>query len=248
MKLPFKVDGGAGALAAIGLIVLQSDESMEAELRSVFDQQGVALYHSRIPSAAEVTAETLKQMELDLPRAAALLPTANALDVVGYGCTSGATVIGADKVAAAIKATHTNAKTTDPITAVMAACNHLGVRKIGFVTPYVAEVSEAMRKLLEQNGFSVAAFGSFEQIEESVVARITSSAVFDAVCAVGKDPDVEAVFVSCTNLRSFDIIDKAEAIIDKPVISSNQALAWHLLTLAGLAPSGKGPGRLFNHG
>jgi maleate isomerase len=246
MKLSFDVDEGAGSKAALGLIVLQSDESMEAELRSVFDQPGIALYHSRIPSAPEVTAETLKQMELDLPRAASLLPTAGSLDVVGYGCTSGATVIGADNVAAAINASHDGAKTTDPITAVMAACKHLNVKRIGFVTPYVAEVSEAMRTLLEKNELTVAAFGSFEQIEESVVSRITEQSVLQAVCAIGENENVDAVFASCTNLRSFDIIDEAEAAIGKPVISSNQALAWHMLTLAGLPTAGKGPGKLFN--
>jgi maleate isomerase len=246
MKLPFTTDDGAASKAAIGLIVLQSDESMEAELRSVFDQKGMALYHSRIPSAPEVTAETLKQMEQELPRAASLLPTAKALDVVGYGCTSGATMIGADKVAAAINAAHPGARTTDPITAVMAACKHLGVKKLGFVTPYVAEVSEAMRSLLEANGLTVATFGSFEQIEESVVARISTSSVLEAVCQVGESAEVDAVFTSCTNLRSFDIIEDAESTLGKPVISSNQALAWHMLTLAGLPTKGQGPGRLFN--
>ena len=245
MKLSFDVDQGAGSKAALGLIVLQSDESMEAELRSVFDQPGLALYHSRITSAPEVTPETLAQMELDLPVAAALLPTAQPLDVVGYGCTSGATVIGADKISAIIRAAQPTSKTTDPISAVMAASRHLGVKRIGFVTPYVADVSEAMRALLEQNGLEVAAFGSFEQIEESVVSCITEQSVLEAVCAVGENEDVEAVFASCTNLRSFGIIDEAEKKLGKPIISSNQALAWHMLTLAGLPTAGHGPGRLF---
>jgi maleate isomerase len=35
-------------------------------------------------------------------------------------------------------------------------------------------------------------------------------------------------------LRALDIIEKAEKIIGKPVTSSNHALAWHLLRLAGI--------------
>lgn len=246
MKLPFTLDKGAAARAAIGIIVLQSDETLEAEFRPVFSHPGVALYHARIPSAAEVTRETLQQMERDLPRTAALLPTANELDVVGYACTSGATVIGTDKVAGCIRATHRHAKTTDPITAAMAACTCLGVKRLGFLTPYVADVSSAMRILLEQNGFMVTAFGSFEQVEESVVARISTASILDAICEIGQADEVEAVFASCTNLRSFDIIDQAETRIKKPVITSNQALAWHMLKLAGLPTKSKGPGRLFN--
>ncbi|MBC8240491.1 MAG: aspartate/glutamate racemase family protein [Alphaproteobacteria bacterium] len=245
MKLPFTVDKGVAAEAAFGVIVLQSDETLEAEFRGLFDRPGLVLYHARIPSAAEVTAETLKQMEAELPRAASLLPNAGQLDVVGYACTSGATIIGTDKVAASIRTQHPNAAITDPISAVMAACDHLGIKNIGFVTPYVAEVSKAMRGLLEQNDLAIAEFGSFERSEEAVVARISSQSVLDAICAVGRGGGVDAVFVSCTNLRTFDIIDKAEALIGKPVISSNQALAWHMFKLARLPVLPDGPGRLF---
>ena len=245
MKFDFKSDGGRSAIAALGIIVLQSDETLEAEFRSVFNVSGVALYHTRIPMKPEVTPVTLQQMELDLPQAASLLPTARPLDVVGYGCTSGASVIGAKNIAAAIWSEHPNAKVTDPITAVMAACSHLGVSQIGLVTPYIASVSVVMRELLEKNHISVVEFGSFEQIEDAVVARISPQSIFDAICEIGKNENVDAVFASCTSLQGFEIIEKAEAAIGKPVITSNQALAWHMVKLAGLSGQVNGPGRLF---
>ncbi|MBL4725688.1 MAG: aspartate/glutamate racemase family protein, partial [Rhizobiaceae bacterium] len=122
---------------------------------------------------------------------------------------------------------------------------HLKVSKIGFITPYVAEVSAAMRDLLSQNGISVSGVASFEQSQDPVVARISPASILDAIMAVGEDEDIDAVFVSCTNLRCFDIIEQAEEKIGKPVISSNQALAWHMLKLAGLPTSSMGPGKLF---
>ncbi len=127
----------------------------------------------------------------------------------------------------------------------IAACRHLGVSKIGLVTPYIAAVSAAMRALLEENQINVVEFGSFEQIEDAVVARITPESIFDAICKVGKAKNVDAVFASCTSLQSFDIIDKAEAVLGKPVITSNQALAWHMAKLAGVTDMIHGPGRLF---
>ncbi len=246
MALIFETDGGEATLAALGIIVLQNDETLEAEFCTIFNHPGVALYHSRIPSSAEVSRSTLLQMEHALPKAAGLLPNARPLDVIGYGCTSGATVIGADKVATLIQTKHPNTKVTDPITAVLAACRHLGVSKIGLVTPYIATVSQAMRNLLEDHQCTISGFGSFEQAEESVVARISNRSLFNAICKVGKSDDVEIVFTSCTNLRSFRIIEMAEAAIGKPVISSNQALAWHMIKLAGLSDKMTGPGRLFN--
>lgn len=246
MELPFDLDNGAASTAAIGLIVLQSDATLESELRSVIDIDGVALYHARIPSAPEVNADTLKQMEFDLPEAAALLRVGLPMNVVAYGCTSGATLIGPDYVDRIIRDVHPDARTTNPISAAIAACNALGVKRLGFITPYVAKVSAAMRSLLESHGFEISAFGSFCQGEEAVVARITEQSLYDAICSVGRDANVDAIFASCTNLRSFNIIEKAEEAIGKPVLTSNQVLAWHMLSLAGISKVPNGPGQLFN--
>ena len=133
---------------------------------------------------------------------------------------------------------------TDPITAVTAALRALDVKRIGFVTPYIAEVSAAMRQNLETAGFEIAAFGSFEQIEEQVVARIDSTSVRQAILDVGTDAVCDAVFVSCTNLRTRNVIPETEIALGRPVISSNQALAWHMQRLAGIEDGPTGCGRL----
>lgn len=244
-RLSFETDGGAGEKAALGLIVLQSDETMEREFRPLFEKADVALYHSRIPSAPEVSAASLAEMATEMPRAAALLPTSRGLDAVGYGCTSGATVIGPENVARSIREHHPHAAVTDPITAVMAALRHLGCNRIAFLTPYVAEVSSAMRALLEREGFTISAFGSFEESSEATVARVTEASLLEAIVKLGAATEADCVFASCTNLRSFNIIEEAEARIGKPVISSNLAFAWHLLVSGGLDARGLGPGRLF---
>lgn len=243
MKLDFETDSGAAGKAAIGTIILQNDETLEPEMRTVFPD--IAVYHARIPSAPEVTPETLKQMEAELPRTVALLPGGATFSAIGYACTSGSTVIGPDRVRDLVRTVHPAAQVTNPLTAVTAACDALGVRRIGFLTPYVADVSAAMRRALEDYGLEIASFGSFEQSEEAVVARIAPASVLDAMIEVGGAPGADAVFASCTNLRSFDVIAEAEARLGKPVISSNQAFFWHLRRLAGLETSGMGPGRLF---
>lgn len=235
MSVPFETDAGAGSRAALGLIVLATDETMEPELRRIMPEDGVALHHARIPSAPTVSAETLARMEADLPATAALLP-ARRFDVVGYGCTSGATVIGPQRVAALVAGACDAAAVVDPLSAVIAACAALSVRRIGFLTPYVAEVSAAMRAALEAAGLEIAAFASFEEETERTVARIAEASTLDAVLALGARPDVEAVFASCTNLRAFGVLEEAEARLGKPVISSNLALGWDMLRSAGLKP------------
>lgn len=245
MKLPFTLDKGSASKAALGLIVLETDETIEVEFRDLFNQSGIALFHARIPVAQEITPDTLQDMEAALPTAVGLLPSAYPVDVVGYACTSGATVIGAENISRIVKQTFAGAKATDPITSVMAALNTLEARKIGLVTPYAPEVSTAMIELLQRNGFEVVNFGSFEQKEDATVARISPVSIHEAICNIGAPADVDAVFVSCTNLQTFGIIEQAEESIGKPVVSSNQALAWHMLELAGLGQTLAGPGQLF---
>lgn len=242
-RLPFKTDDGPGRRAALGLIVLQADEVIEDEFRYWAGYDGIALHHSRVPSGTHLTAETIREMETALPAAAALLP--ESCNAIGYACTSGATIIGADRVAALIGAARPGAAVTDPLTAAKAALKTLGATGIGFVTPYVADVSEAMRRDLEKASLHIAAFGSFEQSEERVVARIASASILQAVCEIGDTRDCEAVFVSCTNLRTQNVIAEAEDLLGKPVISSNQALAWHMVRLAGVTDRPRGLGMLF---
>ena len=218
--------------ASLGLIVLETDETLENEARRAIPPEA-SLHHTRIYSAPTVTPETLAGMEADLPAAARTFPGHVAYDAIAYCCTSGATVIGQDKVAAAIQAAHPGAKTTDPITAVMAALAALGARRIGLLTPYTLDVSAAMQALLEANGFEIAAFGAFEEAEEAKVARISEASTLAAMGEVG-GVGVDAIFASCTNLNTFGVIEEAEAAYGKPVLSSNSALIWHLCGLAGV--------------
>ena len=242
MRLTYEVDNGAALRARLGLIVLQVDETIEIEFRKLIDLDGVVVYCTRIPSGAEVTEETLAAMATQIPVGARLLPPSAEFDVIGYACTSGATVIGADNVARIIRdarpttdqGSFARSNITDPLTAVQAACKALNIRRVGFVTPYVQNVSAAMRLKLEENGLVISAFGSFEQAEESMVARISPASVYDAILKVGRAAPCDAVFVSCTNLRTLEILENAEKELGFPVITSNQALAWHMLRQAGI--------------
>ncbi len=245
MRFNFEVDPACDARVSLGLIILQPDETLENELRFVFPDPSVALYHSRIPSQPSVTKETLLMMEKDLPTAAGLLPKNVSFGAIAYACTSGATMIGQHVIRSKIQEHHPNVPVTDPITGAIAGFKALGVKKLGFLTPYVPEVSSSMRQLLEDNDLQVSEFGSFEQEQENVVARISESSTLDAIVQVGAASDCEAVFVSCTNLRTFGVLAEAEEILGKPVISSNLAIVWHLMRLAGIEGRISAPGQLF---
>ena len=237
MPLSYRLAGPIGSAATLGLIVLQSDETIEAEFRALFPQSDVATYVSRVPSAPDVTTDTLAEMEAELPRAAGLLPPSLEFDVVGYGCTSGATVIGPESVHRLIHGAVAAQAVTEPLSAVRAAILALGVRRIGVVSPYIAEVSAPLIAALEVAGATVTASVSFDEGQEARVARIDPVSSLEAGLEVGAREDVEAVFLSCTNLRTVGMLDELEARLGKPAISSNQVLAWHMATLAGVRPA-----------
>jgi len=239
----YELDAGAGAGLRLGLIVLSTDETLEYEARAALAGHEVNLLHARIPSQTEVTPEGLETMAERMTATAALLPPG--LGAVGYACTSGATVIGPERVAALVRAAHPGVPVTDPMSAVIAALQTLGAARIALVTPYIDAVVAPMRDHMAARGIETVSAQSFGQSEDRTVARIAEASTLRAILRAGRAPGVEAVFVSCTNLRSFGIIAAAEAELGVPIISSNSALLWHLLSRAGVSGAGRGPGRLF---
>lgn len=243
--LECETDGGLGQRARIGLIVLQSDQTIEHEFARIFRADDIALYHARIPNAWEVSKDTLRQMEADLPATVKLLPDAFAFDAIGYACTSGATLIGEQRVDQLIQQVHAKARISNPLTAAKAALAALGLKRIALLTPYPPDVTLEMQANLRAAGLQTNAIATFNQSDDFTVARIATASVLDAVLRIGAHDDCDGVFVSCTSLRTLDIIATAEAQLGKPVISSNQTLAWHLMRLAGLSNKPEGIGKLF---
>lgn len=58
-----------------------------------------------------------------------------------------------------------------------------------------------------------------------------------------ENPD--AVFVSCTNYPSLPVVERFEADLGLPVVTSNAATLWDALGTAGINTSGL-PGQLFD--
>lgn len=232
--LSFKTRGPLGARASLGLIALSTDETVEHELRAMLGEPGVELYTSRIASDPDITPETLARMAETLSGAAALLPKTLDYAAIAYACTSASSVIGSARVAELVRAGATTTVATNPLDAVIDACRALAVKRLAFVTPYSPAVSATLRARLEEAGLEIAGFGSFEQIEERVIARIDGASLRAAARSVAAQAPADAVFLSCTNLRCLNVIPAIEAETGLAAISSNQALGWRLARAADL--------------
>jgi maleate isomerase len=240
------LDDGISARARLGLIVLATDFTIEYEWRRIMSGlAGVGLYHSRIMNSAQITPETLQAMEGDITGAAGLLLPGQPFGVVAYGCTSASMVIGEDKVTKLVQAAHPEAKVTTPVTAARAAFQALGMKRIALLTPYVQSINDLMRAYFEDRGIPVPVMGSFNIMDDGKVARLSADSVKQAALELGRHPEVDGVFVSCTSVRLADVVEELEATLGKPVTSSNHAMAWHTLRLGGVKEAIPGFGRLF---
>ncbi len=244
IPLDFTTDEGFGPRATIGLIILESDQTLEMEARAIA-VDGVSWYHARIPNEMEVTPTTLTDMQARLPATAGLLPHGFGFDAIGYGCTSAATLIGDAGVTAGIQAAHPGMLCTNPISAAVDAFSALGARRIAVITPYTADVTAPIVEHFEKHDLEVAAVGSFLESSDLVVARITEQSIAEAARAMTAQTECDAVFISCTSLRTFGVLDKLETELGMPVVSSNLALLWRLLRLAGVPDQLSGYGALF---
>ena len=228
---PYTLDPDDPTAPPIGLIVLQTDETLESDFRHYFAGHPSPFYVSRIPSGREVSTETLAAMQADLASAADLLPKARAYPVVGYGCTSASSVIGSEEIERLVQRTCDTAVVTNPLRAAIACAESHGISKLAILSPYVEEVNEPLRQGFSNGGVSTEAFSTFGEPEEAKVVRISTKSVVDAAVKLGSDTSVEGVFLSCTNLRTLEAIPAIEEVIGKPVLSSNQSLAWHIKAL-----------------
>ena len=177
-NIPFTLDKGIAHRAALGLIVLATDHTIEHEWRTMLTGiDGVAFYESRLWNSASITPETLVEMERDIAYATKLIRPGERIDVVAFACTSGAMVIGDDKVAARVHEERPGTPCTNPIVAAVAGLKALSARRVALLTPYVDRINRMMRDYLVHRGLEVPVMGSFNHENDNEVARIDASSV-----------------------------------------------------------------------
>ena len=225
MSVPY--DFCAARPKQVGLIVLQADETIEQDMRTLMPAH-LKYMVSRVPSGTSVTPDTLQDMAGHLTNAARLLPRGADMACVAYACTSGTAEIGAARIKALVQAGVQTPHVTAPVTALIAACQHLDITRLGLLSPYIASVSDRVRSVLSASGIDVVAFASFEEAMEEKVVRISSKSIVAAAQDLGRAEEVDALFLSCTNLRTLDAVSTLESARGIPVRSSNLVLSWHM--------------------
>lgn len=172
-------------------------------------------------------------------RQAALELVATAPSVCAYLCSSGS-FVGGLAGERAVRENLTSAGVPKAVTtsgAMLVALEHLGISRVAVATPYVAELAERLEGFLHEAGHETVGGahlglpGGIWRVPYDVVAQL----VLDA-----DRPEAEAVFVSCTNLPTYDLIGPLEAELGKPVLTANQVTMWAALRELGQSACGPG--------
>jgi maleate isomerase len=205
----------------------------------------VSLYVTRTPRLAVPV--TVEMAELVSESSTVQSGTAEVLtaepDVVAYLCTSGSFVHGMDGERELREAmTAIGAPTAVTASgALLDAVKHLGIERLAVATPYVESVTDRLHDYLGEAGVTVTSsahlglLGHIWLVPYAEVAQLAISA---------DSPDADAVFLSCTNLPSYDAIAPLEQVLGKPVLSANQVTMWAAVRACGITPPPNGQ-RLF---
>jgi len=246
--MPSTLSEPIGSRAAIGLVVLATDQTLEYEYRSLIRMPGVAFYEARLFNDADITPETLRAIGPRITPCAELIMPGLPLDVVAFGCTSATMTLGEDYVFDAIRKARPGIACTTPVTGALAAFETLNVGRIGLLTPYAPVINANLARWFQSRDIAVAAYATFDRPDDREAALISVASIEAAAEKLAGQPGVEAIFVSCTSLRVAEAVTRLEARIGIPVTSSNHAMAWHSLRLAGIGDAMPEAGRLFERG
>jgi len=240
--IPF--DAGPFPRGLLGFIVLATDLIVEENLFRMAPA-GVGVSFSRIRTDNDTTVANLAKHLDHMAEAAAILQPDAKPATICYACTSGSIVMGPDRIRAEIARGAPSSQATTLVSGVLAALRAVGAKRIAVGTPYIDEINRLEADFLRREGFEIAAMEGLQIVDGEAMGRIPPGYIRDF--ALGLDrPDADAIFVSCSAIRTIDVLQEIEDRVGKPVIASNQAMMWHCLRLAGVKDAIPGFGQLFD--
>ncbi len=232
-----------GRRGRIGLMVPGGNSVMEPEFQRMAPD-GVSTHANRV-YLKDVTPASLAAMADHAAESARGLAPIR-LGVLAFGCTSGSFIGGQgyDEKLVRTLEDATGIPATTTTTAVLRALELLGVRRIALATPYTEEVTGLEARFLADHGFEVTRAQGGGLVEVADMQECEPEVAYARAREVDDDR-AEAVFISCTGFRSIEVIEKLEAELGKPVISSNQASLADCLRMLGVREVQPGFGSLF---
>lgn len=107
-------------------------------------------------------------------------------------------------------------------------------RRVAVASPYDQRLTRKLAAFLEEAGFQIPSV-TYLGIQQHI-SRVNKRTIADLIRSAAH-PDADAVFLSCTALRTRGIIADLEHEIGCPILTSNQVTLWAALAAAGALPT-----------
>lgn len=226
----------------VGLLALSTDANIENDLHRLLPP-GVGLYTTRIANTDPITVESLSAATEHITDAARMILPDRDIDVLVYSCIAGTVALGACETERRLRAAKPRTGVLTPVAAAEAALRHLDVQRLSILTPYIRPVNEMIADHFARTGFEITNVSGFSLRQDLHMTRLPSWALVQAARQVC-DSGAEALFIPGTSVRATEVIDEIESVIGRPVVTSNQALAWRLAHVLGVRLPENGLGQL----
>jgi len=256
-----------GYRAKIGLVVVGPNLNPTPEICRMIPDY-VQVRETRVHMDPAVNVEECSKLSEPLGNAAKLLAEGLSSPIIGnrsaiaFACTAGSLVGGpgwdkkeiemmenatdgfaCTRAIPAMEAQSSGIPCTTTATAAEEAMRFLGLKKIVITGPYTEEINKRFRIFYEDSGFEVLNITGLgiEDLYEMGATKPSQAyqAAMEAVV-----PEADGIFITCTNFRCSDVIEEIENDAGIPVVTSNQATAWHLMKLLGINDVVEGYGQL----
>jgi maleate isomerase len=206
---------------------------------------GVSVHFARMLIADGSSLEKIIAMDReDGSRAIAQIASCRP-HAVAYGCTASSIVQGHafdERLRGEIRHI-TGTPATTATNSIFAACRALGLKRVTAISPYTEAVDAAEHRFFDEGGIETIAGAHLGIADGFRLAEPEPDAILDLALRTW-DPQSDGLIAACLNFRSHPIVEAVEARIGKPVVTSTQAVLWHLLRLAGVETPIPGFGRL----
>lgn len=236
-------DKGKHWRAKLGFILMSTDLAAEDDIYSMLPE-GVAAHVTRLKTEDYTTKETLAQHLATMADAASRLQPDMKPDVISYCCTSGSIINGEDAVMAEILKGAPYTRPMTLVTSVVDALRALNVKKLVVGTPYLDEINTTEAEFLVEKGFAVLDIQGLN-VENGIEFGCITPDYWKKFALEIDQPDADAIFLSCSGIRTAEVAAEIETIVGKPVVTSNQALMWGSLRRAGIEDKIEGYGQIF---
>ena len=229
-----------GEAGLLGVLTPQANTTVEPEL-SILLPPRMAMLNARLTSPKPTIAARLVDYVEGLDGAVGQFANAP-VGAFAFACTGASYLVGREAEDAAVA--RLEARTGLPfVTAARAVCDALralGARRIGLVSPYPADLTEASAGYWMSRGFEVGRIVAAAAPGDAFhpIYAMTAGSAAEALARMG-GAGVEAIVMLGTGMPTLGpILDRPE-VDGAPVISCMTAIGWRsVLALRGEAPEG----------